>query len=180
MAWDVAVEVLLPKRCVESIQPAFRLSDRDSLWVRYAEPGAFRDGLNATGWFDHEVVAAGMVTQGSAQSLLAMVTGWALVDQLARGRRCWALPREFVLAVVESRIVALEVSPWKEGDGDSVIAVRVKRDQRGIWPLDSAQLELAPGPKLTGGTLYLPGLDGFHVSWDGQPDRAELVELLAR
>ena len=179
MAWDVAVEVLLPKRGVESIQPVFRQSDRDSLWVRYAEPGAFRDGLNAMGWFDDEVVAAGMVTQGRAQSLVAMVTGWALVER-ARGGRCKPLPREFVLAVTGNRIVALEVSPWKEGDGESVIAVRVKRDERGSWPLGSAQVELAADRKLMGGTLYLPGLDGFPLSWDGDPDTEELVELLVR
>jgi hypothetical protein len=31
-------------------------------------------------------------------------------------------------AVTGDRIVALAVSPWKEGDGESVIAVRVERD----------------------------------------------------
>jgi len=179
MAWDVAVEVLLPKPGVDRVMPSFRQSDRESLWVRYAEPGAFRDGLNATGWFEDEVVAAGMVTQGKPQSLLAMVTGWALVE-LARGRRCKALPREFVLAVTADRIVALAVSPWKEGDGESVIAVRVKRDERGSWPLASVRIDGLEDGGPTGGTLSLPGLAGFPVSWDAEPDTQEVVELLAR
>ena len=38
MAWDVAVEVLLPMPGVDRVQPSFRQSDRESLWVRYAEP----------------------------------------------------------------------------------------------------------------------------------------------
>jgi hypothetical protein len=174
MAWDVAAEVLLPKPGIDKVLPGFRQSDRESLWVRYAESGAFTDGLNATGWFDDEVVAAGMVTQGKAQSLLAMVTGWALVE-LARGRRCKALPREFVLAVTGDRIVALAVSPWKEGDGESVIAVRVKREERGSWPLASVRIDRG----LMGGTLSLPGLDPFLVSWDAEPDTQEIVELLS-
>jgi hypothetical protein len=178
MAWDVAAEVLLPKPGIDKVLPSFRQSDRESLWVRYAEPGAFRDGLNATGWFDdEEVVAAGMVTQGKAQSLLAMVTGWALVE-LARGRRCKALPREFVLAVTGDRIVALAVSPWKEGDGESVIAVRVKRDERGSWPLASVRIEM-PEDSM-GGTLSLPGLGDFPVIWHPEPETQEVMELLAR
>src|SRR5215216_7512604 len=64
--------------------------------------GAFTRGVNESGWLADEVVAAGVLRQGKAPSLAALVTGAALVDVL-RPRPSKSLPREFALAVTADR-----------------------------------------------------------------------------
>ena len=60
------------------------------------------------------------MTQGKAQSLFSMVTGWALVE-MVRGRRSKSLPREFCVVVTATRVVALAMSRLvggQRGDGE--------------------------------------------------------------
>ena len=149
MAWDVAVEVLLPRPGMERrCRASFRQSDREPLWVRYAERGGIegrpqRDGL---------VRERGRRRRDghSGEAAVAARDGHRLGARRAGARPPRrALPREFVLAVTGDRILALAVSPWKEGDGESVIAVRVKRDERGSWPLASVRID---GPEAGGRT----------------------------
>jgi len=163
-----------------------RLFDKkDQLRVPLALSGAFKERLNASGWFDEEIVAAGLVTQGKAQSLVSMFTGWALVE-LARAKRSKSLPREFCLAVTEDRVIALAMSAWSEGGGDdggSDAVVKVKREQAGSWARGSVRIEPdGPKPKSgqRGGTIDLAGLEQFPVTWATGSDAQEVVELLAR
>jgi hypothetical protein len=161
-----------------------RLFDKkDQLRVPLAISGAFKDRLNASGWFDEEIVAAGVVNQGKAMSLLSMMTGTALIE-LARAKRTKALPREFCLAVTDDKVIALAMSAWSEGsdDGGSDIVVKVKREQVGSWARGWVRIE-PDGRKLKsgqrGGTIDLAGLEQFPVNWATGSDTEEVIQLLA-
>jgi hypothetical protein len=132
------------------------------------------------------VLAAGLITQGKAQSLASMLTGWALVE-LARGKRCRSLPREFCLAVTERSVVALPLNTWSEGSGGEFsgdTVVKVKRERVGAWKRGEIRFE-PDGRNLragySGGTLDLGNGERFPVHWDADSKQsAELVTLLAR
>jgi hypothetical protein len=177
---EVAVDLLLPNPGPD-VDGIFDKKDPDQLRVRLIEPDGFKTRLNQSGWFDDEVVAAGMLTQGKAQSLLSMLTGWALVE-MVRGQRCKSLSRDICVAVTADRVVVLEVSAWAEGDETTDVIVKVKRGERGSWSRGSVRIdlddrELKSGVK--GGTLDLAGAERFPVNWEG-PSIGGLIELLAR
>jgi hypothetical protein len=177
---EVAIDVLAPNPGPD-LDSIFDKKNPDRLRVRLIEPDGFKTRLNLSGWFDDEVVAAGMLTQGKAQSLLSLVTGWALVE-MVRGRRCKSLSRDFCVAVTADRVVALAISASAEGDETTDVIVKVERGERGSWSRGSVRIdlddrELQSGAK--GGTLNLPGLEPFPVNWDG-PSIGGLIELLAR
>jgi hypothetical protein len=185
-AGELAFDLFVPAPGADlDVESIFDKKDPNLLRVPLAEPGAFKRRLNQSGWFDEEVLAAGLLTQGKAQSLLSMVTGWALVD-LVRGRRCKSLPREFCVAVTDTRVVALAMSPWSEGSGDeysSDVIVKVKREEAGSWSRGSLRIDLdnrklKSGMK--GGTLDLAGVEQVPVNWGKGSDSEELLALLAR
>jgi hypothetical protein len=181
---EVALDLLLPSPGPD-LDRIFHKDNPDLLRVPLAEPGSFKRRLNQSGWFDEEIVAGGLLTQGKAQSLLSMATGWALVE-MVRGRRCKSLPREFCVAVMPSRVVALAMSPWSEGgDGetDTNIVVKVKREEIGSWSRGSLRIDLDNRRLRTGykgGTLDLAGLERFPVNWSADTQTDEMVALLAR
>jgi len=182
LAFDVFLPQPGPDLDVESI---FEKKNPNLLRVPLAVPGEFKRRLNLTGWFDEEVVAAGLLTQGKAQSLLSMATGWALVE-LVRGRRCKSLPREFCVAVTAKRVVALTMSPWSEGSGDdhsTDVIVKVKREEAGSWSRGSLRIDLDKRKLksgINGGTLDMAGVEQVPVNWGKGTDTEELVALLAR
>lgn len=179
---EVAIEVLAPGIGPDLNPDVF--DKKDQLRVPLAVSGAFKDRLNASGWFEEEIVAAGVVNQGKAMSLFSMFTGWALVE-LARARRSKSLPREFCLAVTKDKVIALGMSAWSEGsdDGGSDVVVKVKREQVGSWARGWVRIE-RDGGKLSsgqrGGTIDLAGLEQFPVNWASDSDTEEVVEVLAR
>src|SRR4051794_5012073 len=96
---DLVIDVLWPWGESKSIEE--RVAARtgaDTLGVELSAPDSFKRRLNESGWLADEVVAAGLLRQGKAPSMLAMITGAALVEVLRR-RRAKALPREIALAV---------------------------------------------------------------------------------
>jgi hypothetical protein len=177
---EVAADLLLPTGGPD-LDRIFDKRNPDRLRVRIIEPDGFKRRLNQSGWFDEEVVAAGMLTQGKAQSLLSLVTGWALVE-LVRGRRCKWLSRDFCVVLTADRVVALGISASAEGGEGTDVIVKVKRGELGSWSRGSVSIDLdnrnlKGGQK--GGTLNLAGLEPFPVNWEG-PSIGGLVELLAR
>ena len=181
---EVAVDLLMPSGSGPDLERLFDKKNPDQLRVPLGYPGEFRRRLNVSGWFDEEVVAGGLLTQGKAMSLVSMMTGWALVE-MARARRSKLLPREFCVAVTPSRVIALRMSPWSEGsdDGGSDVVVKVKREEAGSWPRGSVRIDmderkLKSGMK--GGMLEVAGVEQFPVNWGNGADTEELVELLAR
>jgi len=177
---EVAIDVFAPNPGPD-LDRIFDKKNPDRLRVPLVEPDGFKTRLNKSRWFDEEIVAAGMLTQGKAQSLVSLMTGWALVE-MARARRCKWLSRDFCLAVTADRVVALAIGAVAEGgDGDDVI-VKVKRGEVRSWSRGSVRIdlddrELKSGAK--GGTLDLAGAERFPVNWEG-PSIGGLIELLAR
>ncbi len=155
----------------------------DQLRVPLAEPESFKRRLNASGWFDEEIVAGGLISQGKPISLTSMMTGWALVE-LAKARRRKELPREFCLAVTDKRVIALGLSAWSEGGGETGsidVVVKVKRGEIGSWSRGELRIEPGGGPWMgyRGGMLHLGG-DRVPVNWDADSNQVgELVALLA-
>jgi hypothetical protein len=179
MWWELAIDVLWPSRRARSVERSADSNSR-TLRVEFGIPGAFKRRLNESGWLADEVIAAGMLEQGKPHSLLALVTGTALIE-VARARRCKSLPREFVLAVTAERVVAFAMSPLKEGDGDTVVAGKIKPGERGSWPRGSVRLiDLHTRAGTRGATLELAGVEPFPVTCDGNPSTDELVERLGR
>lgn len=177
---EVVADVLLPTGRPD-VDRIFDQKNPDSLRVRLIEKDGFKRRLNQSGWFDEEVVAAGMLTQGRAQSLLSLLTGWALVE-VVRGRRCKSLSRDFCVVVTADRVVALAISASAEGGEGADVIVQVKRGERGSWSRGSVRIDLdnrnlKSGQK--GGTLDLAGAEQFPVNWEG-PSAGGLIELLAR
>jgi hypothetical protein len=181
---EVAIDVFAPNPGPDLDHDGlFDKKNSDQLRVPLDEPESFKRRLNLSGWLDEEVVAAGLVSQGKAQSLLSMATGWALVE-MARARRSKSLPREFCVAVTPSRVVAFAMSPWSEGGGETNIdvVVKVKREEVGSWSRGSLRIDpdnrkLKSGVK--GGTLDL-GVEQVPVNWGTGSQAEEVVALLAR
>ena len=111
--------------------------------------------LAATGWVDEPVVAAGHLRQRVL-------------------RRCRLLPRQFVLAVTQTRVVAFKA--W--GDG---YAIGIKPGIRASFARDEIELtHLLDGSKSTGATMRVRD-ERFPVSrpkLDGDWDTDELIALL--
>jgi len=181
---EVAADLLLPSTGPD-LDRIFDERNPDLLRVPLSEAGAFKARLNQSRWFDEEVVAGGLLEQGKAQSLLSLATGWALVE-LAKGRRCKSLPRQFCIAVTPSRVIALALSPWSEGSGGDVatdVVVKVKREEIGSWSRGALRVDvddrrLKSGVR--GGTLDLASLEQVPVHWGAGSDTEEVIELLAR
>ena len=176
--WEVVAEVLLPGRSADRMRGDFEATSPDKVKVRFEAPGSFREGLNASGWLDDEVLCAGTVRQGRAPTILGMITGHAAIE-LLRPRRNKELPREFALAVTRERVVAFPVGALKDSDGENVIAVTLKREERGSWRRGAVAMSSTPQEaKRHGATLEVDGVS-FPVNWDGDPSTAELIELLS-
>ena len=175
---EVAVDLLMPTGGPDTDR-VFDKKTPDRLRVPVTDKDAFKRRLNQSGWFDEEIVAAGMLNQGKAQSLVSLMTGWALVE-MARGKRCKALSRDFCLAVTADRVVALDICAAAEGGEGTVLVVKVKRGERGSWARGTVRIERDERNRnggQTGGMLDLPGLGQFPVNWE---DEDELVDLLSR
>jgi hypothetical protein len=180
MLLDLVIDLFWPSREIKSLERLDQHLTAGTLPVEWQRPGAFKRALNESGWLDHEVVAAGMVTQGKTQSLFRMITGLALLEVM-RPRRSKTLPKEFVLAVTADRVVALALSPWKEGHGDTVDVVKIKNEQRGSWRRGQVHMsDVSVGRVQSGGTLDLAGDERFPFTWGGDDSTSELIELLNR
>jgi hypothetical protein len=179
---QLAADVLLPDASPD-LNSLFDKKNPDQLRVPIAEPWSFKRRLNASGWFDEEIVAGGLITQGKAPSLKSMMTGWALVE-LVKARGYKALPREFCLAVTDRRVIALGLSAWSEGGGETSsidVVVKVKRGEIASWSRGEIHLEpdgRRPRTGDRGGTLDLGG-ERVPVNWDANSNQVgELVGLL--
>jgi hypothetical protein len=180
---QLAADTLLPDASPD-LDRLFDKKNPDQLRVPLAEPESFKRRLNASGWFAEEIVAGGLIKQGKAQSLKSMMTGWALVE-LAKGRQYKALPRELCLAVTDERAIALGMSAWSEGGGETSsidVVVKVKRGELASWSRGEVAIEpdgRRPRTGDRGGTLHLGG-EKVPVNWDADSKQvAELVALLA-
>lgn len=178
--WDLVIDLFWPSRQVKSIEQLAEKAASGTLPIEWGCADAFKRGLNTSGWLTDEVIAAGMVTQGKTQSLFRMITGLALLEVL-RPRRSKTLPREFALAVTADRVVAFAMSPWKEGDGETVRVVKIKHEQRGSWPRGLVRvIDPSTGRVQNGGTLDLAGEEQFPFTWGGDENTDELIKLLSR
>jgi hypothetical protein len=180
---QLAADILLPDASPD-LNALFDKKNPDLLRVPLGEPDGFRRRLNASGWFDDEVLAGGLLTQGKAQSLTSMMTGWALVE-LAKRKRCKSLPREFCVVVTAGRVVAHPLKAWSEGSGGELsgdTVVRVKREPVACWSRGEIHVE-PDGRSLrtgyAGGTLDLGAGERVPVTWDKDTETARVIELLA-
>jgi hypothetical protein len=143
-----------------------------------ARPGSIGGYINAMGWLDEPVIAAGELRQGRAPSIVGMLLGAALIE-LLRPRRSRLLPRHFVLAVTEKRIVAFKA--WSGGDAGEY-SIGIRPGVRAAFSRDEVELTDVPnGSDSKGATMCIRG-ERFPVSrpnLDGDWDTGELVALLA-
>jgi hypothetical protein len=146
-----------------------------AILVQPRAEGAIKRALNESGWLADEVVAAGDLRQGKEPSLVAMLTGTALVE-LVRPRRSKALPRHFVLALTRDRIVAFGAVGG--GDENGPYELWIRPGERGSWPRTaSVRLVDLEG---NAGTLVL-GAERVPV-WrpnpDADPSTDEVLEVV--
>jgi hypothetical protein len=123
--------------------------------------------INSTGWLHEPVIAAGELRQGRA-----------LVEILLP-RRSRLLPRHFVLAVTESRIVAFKA--WGGGAGDTY-SVGIRPGVRASFARDTITLTNLPDGSGSKGATMCVGGECFPVSRPnpaGDWDTDELIALLA-
>jgi hypothetical protein len=155
-------------------------ADRNRLVVESWRAAAIKRALNESGWLGDEAIAAGQLRQGNAPSVVAMVTGWALI-QMLRPRRSKSLPSQFLLAVTTERVIAFEASGG--GDAESNYETRIEPGEVGSWPRDLVRLiDLPKGSKSRGGTLDLAGeqIPVSRANLNTDPSTDELMELLGR
>ena len=131
------LDLFMPTGSGKLAERTYERVTRGSLEFESRRPEAIKRALNESGWLDDEVVAAGQLRQGRALSLIAMVTGLALIE-LARPRRSKSLPRQFVLAVTADRVVAFAASGG--GDSESNYELRIKSGELGSWPRELIRL----------------------------------------
>jgi hypothetical protein len=160
------------------------MSRSDRIEVVPGSLGAIKQALNASGWIDGEVIAAGELRQGKPTTLAGVLTGAAIVGAL-RPRRSKALPGHFVLAATADRIVAFKASGGGGGDdADSMpYFVKIEPGARGSWPRASVRVfDLPDGGRSKGGMLALDGTERLPVAragLDRDPDTDELLDLLS-
>jgi len=177
--WEEVAEVVNPSMPgLDGLERIYEKTREGMLQVPVREPGAFRAALNESGWIEGEVLAGGMLRQGKPPTILGMLTGHAVIEVLRR--RSKSLPREFCVAVTADRVVAIAMSPWKEGDEDTVYAVRLKPEKLGSWTRGTVRLlDVEKKTMSRGGTIALGAAEQFPVNWDGDPSTDELAEFLA-
>jgi hypothetical protein len=145
--------------------------------------GIFKLWFNSEGPIDEEVIAAGHLRQGKAQSMVALVLGYGLIEIL-RPRRSKLLPRHFVLALTESEIVAFKASAGGGGaESSGPYEVNMHEEVWARYPRDGVTLtDLDKGEKSQGGTLTING-ESFPVcrpNMNGDPNTDEFLALLSR
>jgi hypothetical protein len=152
----------------------------ETLKVETANAGAVKEAIQEAGWLDGEpVIAAGQLRQGKAPSMLAMLTGSAVVE-VVRPRRSKALPRHFVLAVTDERVVAFRASGGKSDNGPYVL--RIREGIEGSWERAGVKLtQLEEGEKSRGGVLLIGGesIPVARPNLTGEPNTDELLATLA-
>ena len=110
-----------------------RLFDKkhpDRIRVPLGEPVGSSRRLNASGWFDDEVLGGGLMTQGKAQSLPSMMLGWALLGLAKRTRRK-SLPRRVLPGRDRRPRGRAPTNAWADGGGSDSsgdVVVKVKRE----------------------------------------------------
>jgi hypothetical protein len=118
---------------------------------------AYLTGLR---WVDEPVLAAGQLRQGRR------------IFDLLRPRRCRLLPREFVLAVTRTRVVAFEA--WGDAAG-----IGIKPGIRATFPRDQVELaDLDEGSASTAATMRVRG-EQFPVSRPRVKTDRDTDELIA-
>lgn len=139
---------------------------------------AIADHLIERGMIDEPIVAAGQLRQGKAPSMLGLLSGTALIEIL-RPKRSKLLPRNFVLAVTPTRVVAF--AAWGGGDGDDY-EIGVRDGIRAEFPRAAVSLhDLPDGVDSRGGTLQI-GAERFPVArpnLNGDLDTDALIAALA-
>jgi len=152
----------------------------DRLYVPETDsPGAIKRALNESGWVDGEVVAAGDVRQGKEPSVIAMLTGAALIEVLRR-RRSKSLPRHFVLAVTRDRVVAFKTLSSGDDGSDPTYELWIRPEEAGSWPREAVRLvDLARGADSTAATVELDGIERVPVYGSNDPSTGELFQLFA-
>lgn len=142
-----------------------------------SRPSSIGAYLTAMGWVDEPILAAGQLRQGNAPTILGMVTGHALIE-IMRPRRCKLLPRQFVLAVTETRAVAF--TAWGGGEGDEY-SIGIKPGVRASFRRDEIELiDLPSGSESKGATMRIRD-ERFPVcrpNLNGDWDTDELIALL--
>ena len=154
----------------------------DAISVHTRAEGAIKDALNQAGWIpNEEVIAAGQLRQAKAPSILAMVTGWVLVE-LWRPRRFKGLPRHFILALTADRVVAFKCTGGSGESSSSTYTVRIQPGEAASFPRRSVSLtDLPKGDQSKGATMTVDGAS-FPVArpnLNGDPNTDELIRRLA-
>jgi hypothetical protein len=136
--------------------------------------------VNSKGELDEPVIAAGELRQGKAPSMIQMVLGTALIEIL-RPRRSKLLPRRFVLAVTETRVVAFKAWGGSEPDGANY-GIAIRPGVRASFARDEVELrDLTAGSASIGFTVVIGGesFPVFRPNLNGDWDTDEVIALLA-
>jgi hypothetical protein len=144
-----------------------------------AAPTGIKRALNECGWYANgAVAAAGDLRQGTPPSLTSMITGAAVFTFTKRGSK--SVPRHFVLAVIDDRVVAFKVSDF--GDEDSDI-IRIHEGEQGSWPRADVRVSAREGTDLSKtAVLHLGGeeLAVWRPNYKIEdPDTEELLRVLS-
>jgi hypothetical protein len=152
----------------------------DKLQVDVRKEGALKRAINSKGWLSEEVVAAGQLRQGKVPSMKSMMLGSALVEVL-RPKRSKLLPRHFVLAATDDRVIAFKARGSGDEDTDLYYA-HFNSEEAGSWPRGSVRItDLEDGERSNGGTLVI-GNESMPINrpnQNGDPSTNELLKLLS-
>ena len=145
--------------------------------------GVFKLWLNSEGPLEEEVIAAGHLRQGKAQSILSMVLGYGLWEVI-RPKRSRLLPRHFILALTESELVAFKATAGGGGaESSGPYEVKMNEEVSERYPRDSVSISgLDKAEKSQGGMLTIGG-ESFPIcrpNMDGDPNTDEFLAILAQ
>jgi hypothetical protein len=152
----------------------------DALNFETGPDDAIRSRIDGSGWLSEPVVAAGQLRQGKAPSTVAMMTGVALIEVL-RPRRSKLLPRHFVLAATEDKVVAFKASGGGSED-DGPYNIRIQPEIEATFERSAVRLtDLDEGRSSKGGTLEVNGerIPVARPNLSGDPSTDALFELLS-
>ena len=151
--------------------------------VRCSTPGSFKAALNAAGWLEDDIIAAGSLRQGkAARKEVGNVSQYENLQSMLP-RRSKNLPRQFVLSVTADEVVAFKATELSPTNSSVNPYQRVKIREGVVcrYPRESVSLSDLPfGAQSRGGTMTIDG-ESFPVvrpNSFGDPNTNELLAVL--
>jgi hypothetical protein len=147
--------------------------------VRTTRPNTYRNGINEAGWVDGHVLAAAYLHQGTVPSRWG--GNWPGISNSVRPRPAKKLPREFLLALTGTEVLAFKVTGVGGQEAAAKSWIKILEGVVFRCPIESVSISDLREDERRGATLTIEG-ESFPVIQalrEGDPNTEPLFAMLA-